>query len=146
MSSPPPVLLSFVREVVEQQVAQDGLTVLGEGLGLHAVLAALVRVQAAQGGGLVLLLGCADHQKRALLQDLGPDGPTPGDVTAELSIAERLACYSAGGCLCVTTRILVVDLLTQRLSASAVSGAAASVQLPPSRPSDLSCPPQGCWL
>ena len=126
MSSP--VLLSFVREVVEQQVQQDGLTVLGEGLGLHAVLAALVRVQQAQGGGLVLLLGCADHQKRALLHDLGPGGPTPGDVTAELSIAERLACYAAGGCLCVTTRILVVDLLTQRLSASAVSGEA-----PPAR-------------
>jgi DNA excision repair protein ERCC-4 len=123
-------MLGFVREAVEQQVAQDGLTVLGEGLGLHAVLAALVRVQHAQGGGLVLLIGCADHQKRALLHDLGDSVPTPDDVTAELSIAERLARYAAGGCLFVTTRILVVDLLTQRLTANAVSGASHTAEIP----------------
>jgi DNA excision repair protein ERCC-4 len=119
-------MLPFYTAMMEQLLEHDGLTVLGEGLGLHKLLAAFVRLHAAQGGGLVLLLGCQDWQKRVLLQELAAadEGatPPPADVTAEMSIAERLASYAAGGCLFVTTRILVVDLLTARLPPSAVSG------------------------
>lgn len=34
-------------------------------------------------------------------------GDAPAHITAEMSIPERLKLYSAGGCLFVTTRILV---------------------------------------
>ena len=122
-------MLPFYGAMVEQLLEHDGLCVLGEGLGLHKLLAACVRLHAAQGGGLVLLLSCLDWQKRALLQALAADGgeeapAPPADVTADMSIAERLALYAAGGCLFVTTRILVVDLLTERLPPGAITGAA----------------------
>lgn len=71
----------FVRAALEQQLEADGLTVLGEGLGLSKLLAACVRLHAAQGGGLVLLLGFVDWQKRSLLHDVAAacDGtPPPG--------------------------------------------------------------------
>jgi DNA excision repair protein ERCC-4 len=128
-------MLPFYAAMMEQLLEHDGLTVIAEGLGLHKLLAAFVRLHAAQGGGLVLLLGCLDWQKRALLQELaaadavdgggGGAAAPPADVTAEMSIAERLAHYAAGGCMFVTTRILVVDLLTERLPPSAITGAPA---------------------
>ena len=115
-------MLEFYATAVEQLLDQDGLCVLAEGLGLHKLLAAFVRLHTEQGGGLVLLLGCMDWQKRALLQELAADAQ-PADVTADMSIAERLTRYAAGGCVFVTTRILVVDLLTERLPPSAITGA-----------------------
>lgn len=109
--------------ILAQLVEEDGLAVLGEGMGLTRLLSASVRVHAAQGGGLVLILGCAEWQKRAVVQELGAEGtPPPPDVTADMSLSERLAYYSAGGSVFVTTRILVVDLLTQRLPAASVMG------------------------
>ena len=140
-------MLPFYGAMMEQLLEQDGLLVLGEGLGLPRLLASFVAMHAAQGGGLVLLLGCQDWQKRALLHALAAqDVPPPADVTAELSIAERLAHYAAGGCVFVTTRILVVDLLTERLPPTAITGArAASAER-------RLCPPlthvlhaQACW-
>jgi hypothetical protein len=119
-------MLPFYATAVEQLLDHDGLCVLAEGLGLHKLLSAFVRLHTAQGGGLVLLLGCMDWQKRALLQELASDADDarpPADVTADMSIAERLAHYAAGGCVFVTTRILVVDLLTERLPPAAISGA-----------------------
>jgi len=114
-------MLPFIRDILEDLLRQDGLCVLAEGLGLPKLLAALVRLQAAQGGGLVLLLGCVEWQKRAVLREMAGE-EEPADISAEMSVCERLARYAHGGCLFVTTRILVVDLLTQRLPASAVSG------------------------
>ena len=55
-------MLPFIRDILEDLLRQDGLCVLAEGLGLPKLLAALVRLQAAQGGGLVLLLGCVEWQ------------------------------------------------------------------------------------
>lgn len=46
----------------------------------------------------------------------------PRHVTADLPSAERLRLYDSSSCLCVTTRILVVDLLSGRLDPGRVSG------------------------
>jgi DNA excision repair protein ERCC-4 len=134
-------MLPYFETMIAQLLEHDGLCVLAEGLGLHKLLAAFVRLHAAQGGGLVLLLGCQDWQKRSLLQDLAASrdadadaeaggGAAPTDITADMSIAERLAHYAAGGCAFVTTRILVVDLLTERLPPSAITGARPRARAP----------------
>ena len=46
----------------------------------------------------------------------------PRHITADLPSAERLRLYETSSCLCVTTRILVVDLLSGRLDPANVSG------------------------
>ena len=134
-------MLEFYATAVEQLLDQDGLCVLAEGLGLHKLLAAFVRLHAAQGGGLVLLLGCMEWQKRALLQELAAEAQPPADVTADMSVAERLTRYAAGGCVFVTTRILVVDLLTERLPPAAITGAFPTRATPP-LPADAPPPHQ----
>jgi len=121
--------MAYIQAVLAQLIEADGLAVLGEGMGLSRLLAASARLHSAQGGGLVLLLGCADWQKRSVLQELVAEGAAgPRDITADMSVSERLACYSAGGSLFVTTRILVVDLLTQRLPPASVTGACGARQ------------------
>jgi len=114
--------MAYVQHALTQLVDNDGLLVLGEGLGLPRLLSACFRLHNAAGGGLVLLLGCSEWQKRAVQLDLSTDGSPLADVTADVSLADRLALYGAGGCLFVTTRILVVDLLTQRLLPGSISG------------------------
>ena len=46
-----PPLLPFYATMLEQLLEHDGLVVLAEGLGLHKLLSACVRLHAAQGGG-----------------------------------------------------------------------------------------------
>jgi DNA excision repair protein ERCC-4 len=78
-----------------------------------------------------------DTQKATEERCDGEDGEDSGDqtkqqqqqqdtilrhVTADLPGAERLRLYESSSCLCVTTRILVVDLLSGRLDPGQVSG------------------------
>lgn len=46
----------------------------------------------------------------------------PAEVTNEVPAAERQAIYSTASCLFVTTRILVVDQLSGRITADQVAG------------------------
>jgi ERCC4-related helicase len=46
----------------------------------------------------------------------------PGEVTAEVAAAERAALYATRPCLFVTTRILVVDQLSGRISGDQIAG------------------------
>jgi hypothetical protein len=69
------VLLPFQRALVEELLEEDGLCVLSPGLGLHQVVAVLLRLQDArlrQPGqrGCVLVLGAAPWQRDALRREL----------------------------------------------------------------------------
>eukprot|EP00854_Cymbomonas_tetramitiformis_P011494 gene11494-13587_t len=93
--------LRFYEEMVGELLQEDGLCVLASGLGVHKVLTLLYSQQTEeQRNQITFLVGFQDWQK---------------DVSTELSSAERLVTYAGGGWLFVTTRILVVDLLSQRV-------------------------------
>lgn len=69
------VLLPFQRAMVEELLEEDGLCVLSPGLGLHHVVAVLLRLQDArlrQPGqrGCVLVLGASPWQRDALRREL----------------------------------------------------------------------------
>lgn len=69
------LLLPFQRALVEELLEEDGLCVLSPGLGLHQVVAVLLRLQDArlrQPGqrGCVLVLGAAPWQRDALRREL----------------------------------------------------------------------------
>ncbi|EFN55307.1 hypothetical protein CHLNCDRAFT_134272 [Chlorella variabilis] len=148
------VLLPFQRAMVEELLEEDGLCVLSPGLGLHHVVAVLLRLQDArlrQPGqrGCVLVLGASPWQRDALRRELLRIDPVirakaqavaagraasaagaraaaafevPGEVRAEVAAAERQALYASRSCLFVTTRILVVDQLSGRISGGQVAG------------------------
>ena len=75
-------------------------------------------------GNLVLVLGCSEQEEAWLTQRLSLMGQKslPRSVTAEVSTTERELVYLEGGVLFVTSRILVVDLLMERLPAHLVTG------------------------
>ena len=138
-------LLPFQRTIIEQVLEDDCLCVLAPGLGLHQIVAVLlrlqdVRLQDPQQNGAVLIIGASPWQRIALKQELlriqpesdrkHPEGlspddplpPLPAEVTADIATAERLRLYKTCSSLFVTTRILVVDLLSGRLSPNNISG------------------------
>eukprot|EP00892_Ulva_mutabilis_P008481 jgi/Ulvmu1/6004/UM026_0130.1 len=116
-------LLTFQQDCIEELLKNDGLSVLGQGLGLCTITAALLAVhhQTTDSGGAVVMVGSTPTQRQniaAELKRLYPEAPPVSDVTAQQNAPERMELYSAATSLFVTTRILTVDLLTERLRTS----------------------------
>ena len=68
-------------------------------------------------GNLVLVMGLSDEEEayyRSRLQSTDAKA-MPKKVTSEYSSVDRQRLYKEGGVLFVTTRILVVDMLTDKI-------------------------------
>ena len=132
-------MLGFQEAILSEALAGDGLSVLGRGLGLHGILAQLVRIYSAAGtapavaaanGGprqaLVFVLNVGKEQQQQLEEDLstvsGPGSYTLRFVNQEVGATERSKVYLQGGCVIATAPILIVDLLNGRVDAKHVSG------------------------
>ncbi|RLN96038.1 hypothetical protein BBJ28_00020404 [Nothophytophthora sp. Chile5] len=116
--------LPYEKEVVQELFAQDGVLVLGRGLGLLRVLASFVRLYCSP-RSLVLCLN-ANEQAATLRRQvlaLGLDRRhLPRVIDARNNLQERLQMYKRGGVYFVTTRILVVDLLASHVDPGVISG------------------------
>ncbi|KAG2763845.1 hypothetical protein PC129_g5744 [Phytophthora cactorum] len=116
--------LSYEREIVEELYAQDGVLVLGRGLGLLRVLASFVRLYCSP-RSLVLCLNANEQAAtlRRLVLALGLDRRLlPRVVDARNNLNERQQMYKRGGVFFVTARILVVDLLSNHVDPGLISG------------------------
>ena len=74
-----------------------------------------------------LFLGTDDEEEEFLLQTLEEEEgkemkQKPKRITSSFSATERQKIYLAGGVLFVTTRILVMDLLTDRIPTHLITG------------------------
>ena len=130
-------MLGYQEAILSEALEEDGLTVLGRGLGLHSILLQLIRiyskvgtrpaVPAAEGGprqALVFVLNVGKEQQEQLQEDLSAvSGVLPiRFVNQEVGVAERAAVYLEGGCVIATAPILIVDSLNGRVNAKHVSG------------------------
>ncbi|KAJ0410113.1 hypothetical protein ATCC90586_001598 [Pythium insidiosum] len=116
--------LPYERVIVEELQRQDALLVMGKGLGIYRVLAYFVRLYASP-QTLVLGLNMSEYaaQFHQLALALGLDRRfLPKVLDARSSVAERMQLYKQGGCCLVTSRILVVDLLNQKLDSKMITG------------------------
>lgn len=102
---------------------EDGLVVIAKGLGVERLLLSLIKVHN-DPGNLVLVLGTEQQEEEFLLSQLEAQNisPLPKAVTADCSTKERNDVYLAGGVLFVTSRILVVDMLMERVPIELVTG------------------------
>lgn len=133
-------LLNFQRSIVDEVLNEDGMWILAPGLGLHQIVGVLlylqdVRRKNPEEKGTVLVLGATPLQRNIIRRELArlhdsmedrkiQDCAGKGsliDVTAEIPTAERLRLYHSCPSVFVTTRILVVDLLSGRLPTSDVA-------------------------
>jgi DNA excision repair protein ERCC-4 len=115
-------MLPYENQMFLDVLHADGLVVAAKGLGLDHVFYSLLRVYS-DPGNLVLVMGTTEAEEEHFTQRLIEDGRHgPKKITAEFSSAERQKLYLNGGVLFVTTRILCVDMLTDRLPIHLVTG------------------------
>lgn len=121
----------IISDLLEEPTAGGGLVVLSSGLGLPKLLAGLLHLHHPSQGTL-LILSASSSQKHSILTSLNPSpnpnpnnhiiANSPSEITSDLPAHHRLSLYSSGNAFFITSRILIVDLLTRRLPTSAVAG------------------------
>ena len=151
-------LPSYLADAFEDLYEEDGLIVLGKGLGCLLLLASFVRFYAdtkeghasiqeeedlekrqlgdnAEHAGtsrdrrrpLVVILGLKDVERTSLVDILQSWG-TPPDMLPIMITNEagqgkdRQEMYTNGGVFCITSRILITDLLTHTVTANQIDG------------------------
>ncbi len=146
---PEGILPSYLATAFGEIYERDGLAIFGNGLGWLSLLAAFVRFYADTEEGhlpiiqeeeklstgrvattkkpLVLVLGLSDDEHKTLttmLETWGtPDEMMPTVITNESGQGkDRKQMYQRGGIFCITSRILIVDLLDNTLSSKDVDG------------------------
>lgn len=119
--------LAFQREIYTELVTGSGLLVLGEGLGAWEILEAFVETYASP-KFLVLLLGLDPDEEQLLLGrftggESQLEGHVPFSVIRNDTLApERVRVYAGGGVISVTSRIMLADLLLDRLPCHLTTG------------------------
>ena len=115
-------MLDYENEMFLAALQEDGLTITAKGLGLESVFLSLVKVHC-DPGNLVLVLGCQEQEENWIISRLQSEGVTPPRrITTDISTTERETVYLEGGVLFITTRILVVDFLMDRVPAHLITG------------------------
>ncbi|KAJ7984723.1 hypothetical protein DPEC_G00357710 [Dallia pectoralis] len=116
-------LLEFETEMFLSLFGTDGLLVTAEGMGIDRILLQFMRVYSEE-GSLVLLLNTTTPEQEYFTEQLRAEGVShlPKAVTSDVQSTDRYTVYTQGGVLFVTSRILVVDFLTDRIPAHLISG------------------------
>ncbi|KAF9169504.1 hypothetical protein BGX20_010237 [Mortierella sp. AD010] len=124
MSSLP---LAFQKEIVAELATEDALLIMARGLGLRSIIGAFLQIYS-QPQNLVLLINTNAEEEVALRDDLlrstnvGQGGAYFRSITSEQSLSERSDLYRYGGVMAITSRILVMDLLTGRIPVHLITG------------------------
>lgn len=131
----PPVRLSlpleYQQDVFHELREEDGLLILARGLGLLRLVTNLLHSYDAAGHNLVLIVGADDRENGWIGEALAEHAAMSGSPkcrglqlvnTDAMSVATREKMYTGGGIFSITSRILVVDLLSGLLDAATVTG------------------------
>ena len=116
-------MLEYENQMFLEIIHEDGLVVVAKGLGLETVFANVLRAYL-DPGNLIIVLGTTNHDEQYFIDTLKGLGnkQLPRVVTFECSSDEREVMYLEGGVLFMSGRILVVDLLKNRVPLKLVTG------------------------
>ncbi|CAN6669501.1 DNA repair protein Rad1p [Trichomonascus vanleenenianus] len=143
--------LNFQQRIVTDMLAENGLLVLARGLGLHPIVANLVRALAQIGAenaplkktefgtvkenSLILIVGAMDDDNERLRETINeiaaitrPKGgtkPLQYDLTVvneKMLGSKRKLAYSQGGLFSVTPPIMVADMLNEVIDRKRITG------------------------
>ncbi|KIH91533.1 DNA excision repair protein ERCC-4 [Sporothrix brasiliensis 5110] len=134
-SAPQPVKLSlplaYQQNLFQELRTDDELVVLARGLGLMRLVTNLLHSYDAAGNNLVLVVNADDRENGWIGEALAEHAaismaPRARGLTVVntdfTTVGAREKMYAAGGIFSVTSRILVVDLLTSLLNPTAITG------------------------
>ncbi|KAL4747452.1 hypothetical protein BDW72DRAFT_15567 [Aspergillus terricola var. indicus] len=123
--------LQFQQDIFTELRGEDELVILARGLGLLRLITNLLHFYDAAGNNLVLLVGANDRENEWIGEALAEHyavSKTPLARglkvinTDRATVPMREKIYAEGGILSVTSRILVVDLLSKLLDPGRVTG------------------------
>ncbi|XP_035404698.1 DNA repair endonuclease XPF isoform X1 [Cygnus atratus] len=116
-------LLEHESQIFLDLFHQDGLVVCARGLGIDRLLLRFLRLYS-EPASLVLVLNTSPAEEEYFIDQLRSDGVVhlPRRVTNEVASNTRYEFYTQGGVLFATSRILVVDFLTDRIPANLITG------------------------
>ncbi|PBP16100.1 MUS38-like protein [Diplocarpon rosae] len=123
--------LKYQQEIFQELRQKDELVIIARGLGLLRLVTNLLHSYDAAGNNLILLVGADDRENgwigEALAEhaaiSISPKARGLTVVNTDLmSVGTREKMYSQGGIFSVTSRILVVDLLTSLLNPETITG------------------------
>lgn len=116
-------MLDYENQIFLDAFHSDGLLIMSKGLGLTRVFAEFLRVYS-DPASLVLVLNSSPSDENFFTEQLEKMGvaKAPRIITNEINASERQRTYMEGGVLFITSRILVVDLLTDRVPLDHVTG------------------------
>lgn len=119
--------LKFQQQIISDLLedSNGGLVILSSGLSLAKLIASLLLLHSPSQGTLLLLLSPASQSlKSRILHYISSldSSPPPAEITADLPANQRYSLYSSGLPFFITPRILIVDLLTQRIPVSSLAG------------------------
>jgi DNA excision repair protein ERCC-4 len=124
----PPIkkMLEFQKKILSESVKNDGLLILSKGLGIDEITTHMIKGYS-DPHQLVFILNVTKEEEieRYLdcLRTLGvSQSLLPKVINNEFPQKERRQVYLNGGCLFVTSRILIVDILNHRIPLNLVSG------------------------
>ena len=134
-STDPPVRLSlpleFQQEIFHELRAEDALLILARGLGLLRLLTNLLHSYDAAGNNLILLVAADERENKWLGEALAERAVVSGNPkcrglqlvnTDMTSVGTREKMYAGSGIFSITSRILIVDLLSGLLDPATVTG------------------------
>ncbi|KAM3916765.1 DNA repair endonuclease XPF isoform 1-T2 [Leptodactylus fuscus] len=116
-------LLEYENQIFLDLFHEDGLVITARGLGIDRILQNFLKLYC-DPGNLVLVLNTNTAEEEYLIEQMRSEGIThlPQMITNEVGSNERYDVYTQGGVLFVTSRILVVDFLTDRIPANHITG------------------------
>ncbi|KAG6118975.1 hypothetical protein E4U13_008075 [Claviceps humidiphila] len=134
-NAPQPVKLSlpleYQQNLFQELRAQDELVVLARGLGLLRLVTNLLHSYDAAGNNLIVLVGAEERENGWIGEALAEHAAISAAPRARgltvvntdfQSVGAREKMYSGGGTFSITSRILVVDLLTGLLDPESITG------------------------
>ncbi|XP_071976787.1 DNA repair endonuclease XPF isoform X2 [Engystomops pustulosus] len=116
-------LLEYENQIFLDLFHEDGLVITARGLGIDRILQNFLKLYC-DAGNLVLVINTNTAEEEYLIEQMRSEGVAhlPRIITNEVSSNERYDVYTQGGVLFVTSRILVVDFLTDRIPANLITG------------------------
>ncbi|XP_025074736.1 DNA repair endonuclease XPF [Pogonomyrmex barbatus] len=116
-------MLEYENQIFLEILQEDGLVITAKGLGIETVFANVIKAYS-DPGNLVIVLGTNDHDEHYFIDLLKSYGTStlPRVINAECSSNDRETMYLEGGVFFISGRILVVDLLKNRVPLHLVTG------------------------
>nr|CAG4650837.1 EOG090X03DI [Simocephalus serrulatus] len=116
-------MLDYENQMFLDVLNEDGLVIAAKGIGLESVFINLLKVYC-DSGNLVIVLGTNPKEEEFFIEELDSMGvkPLPKLLSSEYSVNDRQSVYMEGGVIFSSSRILVVDMLMDRMPIDLVTG------------------------